>query len=111
MHCRVIIALSLKHKMLSWKVSENCPDVSALFFFLLQVYQAGVTKLSKRVDGSPGGSTEREAGSHHPPPPHDDRSGGKTLEVSALQQRLTELSLTDASNIGAKQKVSIVLMI
>ena len=31
--------------------------------------------------------------------------GGKSLEVSALQQRLTELSLTDASNMASKQKV------
>ena len=64
-----------------------------------------MTKLSKRPDGSPGGSLERDAGNPPPSGPEDKSGGGKPLEVSALQQRLTELSLTDASNIGSKQKV------
>ena len=67
-----------------------------------KVYQAGVTKLSKRGDESPGGSSERDSGSSQLPP-SDDKSRG--VEVSALQQRLTELSLTDASNMASKQKV------
>ena len=86
------------------KIESWIPQITHL---TPQVYQAGVTKLSKRSDGSPGGSTEREAGGRHAPPaPAEDRSAGKPLEVSALQQRLTELALADAGNIASKQKVN-----